>query len=141
VTRPVTSLGHQGWRRVFWEGPKFFKLCPIVCNCAQQNFPWRAKSFAGRFPLVTGLIVTFGLKKLYIYIIRGWFLGRRKRLLSRASLLRLSHCFGKKLINQSRGTPNKLWSKSYACQNKTKFMCECAKRGASTSLMCRQRII
>jgi len=24
ATRPVTSLGHQGWRRVFWEGPKFF---------------------------------------------------------------------------------------------------------------------
>ena len=22
-TRPVTSLGHQGGRRVFWEGPKF----------------------------------------------------------------------------------------------------------------------
>ena len=27
-TRPVTSLGHQGGRRVFWEGPKFLKLCP-----------------------------------------------------------------------------------------------------------------
>jgi len=27
-TRPVTSLGHQRRRRVFWEGPKFFKLCP-----------------------------------------------------------------------------------------------------------------
>jgi len=26
--RPVTSLGHQGGQRVFWEGPKFFKLCP-----------------------------------------------------------------------------------------------------------------
>jgi len=28
--RPVTRLGHHGWRRVFWEGPTFFKLCPIV---------------------------------------------------------------------------------------------------------------
>jgi len=27
-TRPATSLGHQVGRRVFWEGPKFFKLCP-----------------------------------------------------------------------------------------------------------------
>jgi len=26
--RPVTSLGHQGGRRVFWEGPKILKLCP-----------------------------------------------------------------------------------------------------------------
>ena len=24
--RPVTSLGDQWWRRVFWEGPKIFKL-------------------------------------------------------------------------------------------------------------------
>jgi len=24
LTRPVTSLRHQGWRRVFWESPKFF---------------------------------------------------------------------------------------------------------------------
>ena len=30
-SRPVTSLGHQGWPRVFLEGPKFFYLCPIVC--------------------------------------------------------------------------------------------------------------
>jgi len=22
--RPITSLGHQRWRRVFWEGPTFF---------------------------------------------------------------------------------------------------------------------
>jgi len=38
-SRPVTSLGHQGWRRVFWEGPKFFKLDPIVFNYAQHIFP------------------------------------------------------------------------------------------------------
>jgi len=27
--RPVTSLGHQGRRRVLWEGSKFFKLYAI----------------------------------------------------------------------------------------------------------------
>jgi len=27
-TRPVASLGRQDGRRVFWEGPRFFKLCP-----------------------------------------------------------------------------------------------------------------
>ena len=27
-TRPVTRMGHYAGRRVFWEGPKFFKLCP-----------------------------------------------------------------------------------------------------------------
>ena len=50
--RPVTSLGHQGWRRVFSVGPKFF-------NYAQKNFPWGRKGLQGRlrplFPLVTGL--------------------------------------------------------------------------------------
>jgi len=30
--RPVTSLGHQGGRRVFWKGPKFLKLYPILSN-------------------------------------------------------------------------------------------------------------
>jgi len=32
--KPATSLGHQRWRRVFWEGSKFFKLynC-IVLYC------------------------------------------------------------------------------------------------------------
>jgi len=28
-SRPVTSLWHQEGRRVFWEEPKFFELCPI----------------------------------------------------------------------------------------------------------------
>jgi len=44
IYRPVTSLGHQGRRRVFWEGPNFFKLCPIVLTYAQHIFPGRAKS-------------------------------------------------------------------------------------------------
>jgi len=34
--RPVTSLGHQVGQRVFWEGPKFFNLCPIVLNYVQR---------------------------------------------------------------------------------------------------------
>ena len=44
--RPATSLGHQGWRRVVWEGPKYFKLCQIIFNYAQYIFqevtapPW-----------------------------------------------------------------------------------------------------
>jgi len=36
--RPVTSLGHQGGRRVFWEGDKFFKLCPIVSKYVRHIF-------------------------------------------------------------------------------------------------------
>ena len=38
--RPVTSLGHQGGRRVFSEGPKFFTLCP-------KHFSRGAKIFLG----------------------------------------------------------------------------------------------
>jgi len=30
MNRSVTSLGHQGWQRVLWEGPKFVKFCPII---------------------------------------------------------------------------------------------------------------
>ena len=47
-TKPVTSLGHQGRRRVFWEGPKFFKLCPIVFNYAHHIFSRGTKNFVGR---------------------------------------------------------------------------------------------
>jgi len=28
LDKPVTSLAYQPGRRVFWEGPKFFKPCP-----------------------------------------------------------------------------------------------------------------
>jgi len=45
--RPVTSLGPQVGRRVFWEGPKFFKLCPIFLNYVQHIFPRGAKKFRG----------------------------------------------------------------------------------------------
>jgi len=38
INRPITSLGHQEGRRVFWEGPKLFKLCPMVLNYVQLIF-------------------------------------------------------------------------------------------------------
>jgi len=59
--RPVTSsLGRQGGRRVFWEGPKFLKPSPIVLNYVQHNFPGGVKKCSGGFrpacsPLVAGL--------------------------------------------------------------------------------------
>ena len=49
MIRPVTSLGHQEGRRVFREGPKFLKLCPIVLKNVQHIFP------AGRKILQAGL--------------------------------------------------------------------------------------
>jgi len=59
--RPITSLGHQGWRRVFWKGHKFFQLCPTVFNYAQQIFSrfFQRKILQGSLrttsPLVMGL--------------------------------------------------------------------------------------
>ena len=44
---PVTSLGDHEWQNVFWEGPKFFKLCPIVFNYARNNFSGRRKILQG----------------------------------------------------------------------------------------------
>jgi len=43
--KPVTSLRHQEGRRVFREGPKFFKLCPILLKCVQHTFPGGRKIF------------------------------------------------------------------------------------------------
>ena len=43
-TRPVTSLGHQEGRQVFWEGPKIlimsnsFKLCPTYFSRGVEKF-------------------------------------------------------------------------------------------------------
>jgi len=66
VYRPVTSLGHQGGRRVFWEWPKLFKLCPILLNNVQNIFPGGREFFLGEFaPLVTGLGVYEFATKLY----------------------------------------------------------------------------
>ena len=47
TNRPVTSLGHQWGRRVFWEWHNFFKLCPVLSNYVQHIFPGRAKIFLG----------------------------------------------------------------------------------------------
>jgi len=49
LSRPVTSLGHEAGRRLFWEGPKFFKLCPTVLNYVQHIFPGGAKKIFGGF--------------------------------------------------------------------------------------------
>ena len=55
--RPPTSLGHQGGRKVFWEGDKFFKRCPIVSKYVQHIFPGGRKFFYGALPpLVTALL-------------------------------------------------------------------------------------
>jgi len=58
--RPVTSLEHQEGRRVFWEGPQAFELCPIVLNDVQHIFPGEEKNFSGAAspPLITGLTWT-----------------------------------------------------------------------------------
>jgi len=45
--RHVANLRHQVWQRVFWEGPKFFKLYPIVLNYVQHTFPGEAKKTLG----------------------------------------------------------------------------------------------
>jgi len=34
----LTRLGHQGWRRVYWEGRKFFKLCQTHFSSEGQIF-------------------------------------------------------------------------------------------------------
>jgi len=66
--RPVTSLGHPEGRRVFWEGPKFFELCPVVSNDDQHIFPGGANNFLRgiRPPLVTGLVQ--GGEKLWFWM-------------------------------------------------------------------------
>ena len=39
------QLGTSGGR-VFWEGPKFFKLCPVVLNYVQHILPGEGKIFS-----------------------------------------------------------------------------------------------
>jgi len=62
-TMPVTSLGHQEGRRVFWEGPNFwtmsniFKLCPTHFSRGSENFS--RGGFAPCTPLITGLLRTW----------------------------------------------------------------------------------
>ena len=38
ANRPVNSLGHQEERKVFWEGPTFFELCPIFQTISNTFF-------------------------------------------------------------------------------------------------------
>jgi len=45
------QLGTPGWRRVLWDGPKFLKLSPIICNYAQHIFPGERKILQGGFDL------------------------------------------------------------------------------------------
>jgi len=57
--RHLTSLGHQGVRRVFLEGPNFFEQYPVVLNFVQHVFPGEKKNFPRGLlppaPLVTVL--------------------------------------------------------------------------------------
>jgi len=41
------QLETPGGAKTFWEGPKFFELCPIVLNYVQQIFPRGTKKFLG----------------------------------------------------------------------------------------------
>ena len=52
----ATSLGHQVWRRVFWEGDKFFKLCPTHFSGGCEKFCSGASP-----PLLTGLATSVWL--------------------------------------------------------------------------------
>ena len=56
-SRPVTRLEPKERRRVFWEGPKFFKLCLVVLNYLQHIFLGERTFFQGEYapPLVSGL--------------------------------------------------------------------------------------
>ena len=47
VIRPVTSLWRQEGRRDFWEGPKFFELCPMVGIISNTMFQWGEKFSRG----------------------------------------------------------------------------------------------
>ena len=47
VTRPVTSLGLQDGRRVFWERAKIFELCPIYFRLCPTHFSRGSKNFLG----------------------------------------------------------------------------------------------
>jgi len=46
MTRPATSLGHQGGES-FLRVAQIFELCPILLNYVQHIFPKEAKNFIG----------------------------------------------------------------------------------------------
>ena len=50
IPRPVTSLGQQVGRKVFWEGPKKFEQYPIVLNYVQHIFLGGRKRLQGDSP-------------------------------------------------------------------------------------------
>ena len=54
--RFVTTLGHQVVRRVFWQRPNFFKLCPIVLNYVQHIFTGGIKKLGGSSPALHPLV-------------------------------------------------------------------------------------
>jgi len=65
--RPLTSLDRQEGRRVFWEGPKFFELRPIILIDVQYIFPGGVTNFLGGIcppapPLVTGLFQLLNIR-------------------------------------------------------------------------------
>jgi len=54
-TRPVTSLGHQKWRRVFWEGPNF-----LIFDLCSPHFPEGGEKFCrGLRPPGYGPVVNY----------------------------------------------------------------------------------
>jgi len=67
--RPLTSLGHQEGRRVFWEGPKIFELCPIILIDVQCIFLGAWPPCA---PLVTGLVCLKLAGKWNIFSTQNW---------------------------------------------------------------------
>ena len=47
IPGPQPAWDTRWGRRVFWEWPNFFKLCPILSNYVQHIFPVVAKNFVG----------------------------------------------------------------------------------------------
>jgi len=64
-----TSLGHQEGRRVFWEGPKIFEVCPIILIDVQYIFLGAWPPCA---PLVTGLVCLKLAGKWNIFSTQNW---------------------------------------------------------------------
>ena len=61
-----TSLRHQEWRRVFWEGPKFCKLFPTHLSRSGEKF---CRLEAPAPHLITGLLPSVHLLGLHDVLI------------------------------------------------------------------------
>jgi len=60
VVRPVTSLGHQGWRKGFWEGLKFFKLGLILKHfCRHREHSLQIEIWNTVITLISGDFIKF----------------------------------------------------------------------------------